>query len=125
MPAEERQSFGIGPPPPFRLDFCAWALRRRATNLVDRWDGTTYRRVVAIDGRPAEVAMHQLGSTNTPVLQVTVRGSRLAPEIRSSVKALLERMFGLQIDLRPVRRGAGRGPRPPPRAERVRGLKPP
>src|SRR5438309_198756 len=108
MPADERQTFAIRPRPPFRLDFCAWALRRRATNLVDRWDGTTYRRVVAIDGRPAEVAMRQLGSTNTTVLQVTVRGSRLAPEIRSSVKALLERVFGLQVDLRPFRRVAAR-----------------
>ena len=125
MPADERQTFTIRPRPPFRLDFCAWALRRRATNLVDRWDGTTYRRVVAIDGRPAEVAMRQLGSTNTPVLQVTVRGSRLAPEIRSSVKALLERMFGLQVDLRPFRRVAARDPRLRPLAERFRGLKPP
>src|SRR2546426_11257035 len=125
MRADERQTFPIRPRPPFRLDFCAWALRRRATSLVDRWDGTTYRRVVAIDGRPAEVAMRQLGSTNTPVLQVTVRGSRLAPEIRSSVKALLERMFGLQVDLRPFRRVAARDPRLRPLAERFQGLKPP
>src|SRR2546422_4499650 len=114
MPADERQTSTIRPRPPFRLDFCAWALRRRATNLVDRWDGTTYRRVVAIDGRPAEGAMRQLGATNTPLLQVTVRGSRLAPQIRSSVEAPLERLFGLQVGLRPFRRVAARGPRPPP-----------
>src|SRR3989442_7902545 len=125
MPAEERQTSPIRPAPPFRLDFCAWALRRRATNLVDRWDGTTYRRVVAIDGRPAEVAMRQLGSTNTPVLHVTVRGSRLAPAIRSPAKALLERMFGLPVDLTPFRSVAARDPRPPPLAGRVPGLQPP
>src|SRR2546427_2002660 len=95
MLADERRTFTIRPRPPFRLDFCAWALRRRATNLVDRWDGTTYRRGVAIDGRPAEVALHQLGSTNTPPLQGTLRGSRLSPQIRASVKGPLERLFGL------------------------------
>src|SRR2546426_12167297 len=96
MPADERQTFTIRPRPPFRLDFCAWALRRRATNLVDRWDGTTYRRVAALDGRPAEVALRQVGGTHTPLLQVPVRGSRLAAEIRASVKARLVRMFGFQ-----------------------------
>src|SRR2546427_3027734 len=108
MRGDERQSFTIGPRPPFRLDFCAWALRRRATNLVDRWDGTTYRRVVASDGRPAEVALRQLGSTKTPLFQGTLRGSRLAPEIRSSGKGLLEGRFRLQVDPRPVRPVAGR-----------------
>ena len=125
MLADERRTFTIRPRPPFRLDFCAWALRRRATNLVDRWDGTTYRRVVVIHGRPAEVAVRQLGSTNRPVLQVTVRGSRLAPAIRSPAKALLERMFGLPVDLTPFRSVAARDPRLRPLAERFQGLKPP
>ena len=43
--------FTIRPVPPFRLDLTVWALRRRARNLVDRWDGTTYRRVVVVSGR--------------------------------------------------------------------------
>jgi len=45
--------FTLRPLPPFRLDLTAWALRRRSRNLIDRWDGTTYRLVVALeDGRP-------------------------------------------------------------------------
>jgi hypothetical protein len=44
-------AFIIRPVPPFRLDLTVWALRRRARNLVDRWDGTTYRRVIVINGR--------------------------------------------------------------------------
>src|SRR2546422_8595024 len=41
--------FRTRPVPPFRLDLTVWALRRRARNLVDRWDGTTYRRVVVVN----------------------------------------------------------------------------
>src|SRR5512142_1234972 len=40
-------SFHLRPLPPFRLDLTAWALRRRARNIVDRWDGV-YRRVLVI-----------------------------------------------------------------------------
>ena len=36
----------LRPVPPFRLDLTVWALRRRARNAIDRWDGTTYCRVV-------------------------------------------------------------------------------
>ena len=45
--------------PPFRLDFTAWALRRRPNNTIDRWDGETYRRVLVIQGIPMEVAVSQ------------------------------------------------------------------
>jgi hypothetical protein len=35
-----RLTFLVEPVPPFRLDLTVWALRRRASNAVDRWDGT-------------------------------------------------------------------------------------
>ena len=46
-------AFTLRPIPPFRLDLTVWALRRRSRNLIDRWDGTTYRRVIGI-GRTAD-----------------------------------------------------------------------
>jgi DNA-3-methyladenine glycosylase II len=51
----------IRPVAPFRLDLTVWALRCRARNAIDLWDGTTYRRVVVIEGRPAEIAGRQTG----------------------------------------------------------------
>ena len=45
--------FMLRPIPPFRLDLTVWALRRRSRNLIDRWDGTTYRRVIVV-GRTAD-----------------------------------------------------------------------
>ena len=47
-----RGTFGIDPVSPFRLDLSVWALRRRPGNTVDRWDGTSYRRALALAGGP-------------------------------------------------------------------------
>ena len=47
----------IRPVAPFRLDLTVWALRRRARNAIDHWDGTTNRRVVVIEGRPTEIVV--------------------------------------------------------------------
>ena len=52
--------FTIRPVAPFRLDLTVWALRRRARNLVDRWDGTTYRRIVVVSGRATELSVRQV-----------------------------------------------------------------
>jgi DNA-3-methyladenine glycosylase II len=52
----------VRPVPPFRLDLTVWALRRRARNAIDRWDGTAYRRVIIVAGRPTELAVRQAGS---------------------------------------------------------------
>ena len=57
--------FVLRPIPPLRLDLTVWALRRRPCNLIDRWDGTTYRRVIVMGGRPTELA--------TPLLEARQR----------------------------------------------------
>lgn len=43
-----RRSFVLEPISPFRLDLTVWALRRRPDNVVDRWDGQAYRRVLPL-----------------------------------------------------------------------------
>ena len=62
-----RSNSASDPIPPFRLDLTVWALRRRARNLVDRWDGTTYRRVVVMTGRPSELSVRQTGTATAPL----------------------------------------------------------
>jgi hypothetical protein len=47
----------IEPRGPFRLDLTAWALRRRPHNAIDRWDASTYRRVVCADGGPVALSV--------------------------------------------------------------------
>jgi len=63
--------FSVRPVPPFRLDLTVWALRRRARNLVDRWDGSAFRRVVVMNGRPTELVVRQSGAPAAPRLVVT------------------------------------------------------
>lgn len=37
----------------FRLDLTVWVLRRRAKNIIDTWNGITYRRVLILDNNPS------------------------------------------------------------------------
>jgi hypothetical protein len=66
----------VRPNSPFRLDLTAWALRRRARNKIDRWDGVTYRRVIAVSGRPTEVAVRQEGWAACMFFRVTMSARR-------------------------------------------------
>ena len=75
-------SFVLSPRPPFRLDLTVWLLRRRPHNLVDRWDGRTYQRVLIVKDEPVLVTVFQTGSPEGPRLQVTLRGETLeAPAV--------------------------------------------
>lgn len=118
-------SFELHPIPPFRLDLTAWALRRRPHNLVDRWDGTTWRRVLVINDEPLETAVTQLGTAERPRVQVTLSGSRISQQARKDAARLLEQMLGLSVDLSPFYRLADGDKHLAPLMRRFRGLKPP
>ena len=117
-------TFELTPVAPFRLDFTAWALRRRPENQIDRWDGFTYRRVLSIQGGPAEVCVFQEGSAEAPRLHVNVMGPRIGPSAKDEVVRLLTRMLGLGVDLKPFYRMASRDSKRRVLAEKYRGLKP-
>ncbi len=118
-------TFPIVPVAPFRLDLTAWTLRRRAQNKVDRWDGTTYRRVLLFHDVPVEVAVCQVGTTETPRLCVTLTGTDLRPEVKREAKTLVEKMFGLRVDLTPFYQMARHDPKLLALVEKFRGVKPP
>jgi DNA-3-methyladenine glycosylase II len=118
-------NFALAPVPPFRLDLTAWTLRRTAANVVDRWDGTTYRRVLALEGGPAEVAVCQTGPADSPRLEVAVTAAEPATRLKSTVVAVLERLLGLRIDLCDFYELAGRDPRLASLVDQFRGVKPP
>jgi DNA-3-methyladenine glycosylase II len=125
MPPEALRTFIFRPVPPFRLDLTVWALRRRARNVIDRWDGSTYRRVISIDGRPVEVAVRQSGSSAEPRLIVTTMPSLTKATHRHQIRSVLDRLLGLGVDLAGWYRLAARDKRLAPVAERFRGVKPP
>lgn len=118
-------SLRLQPLPPFQLHLTIWALRRRPENLVDRWDGETYRRVLVVEGEPLEVAVTQTGPPEGVELPVEVTGERLAPNTRQVVTDTLERLLGLHTDLGKFYRLAARDRALGPLVERFRGVKPP
>lgn len=118
-------SFELRAVPPFRLDLTAWVLRRRPHNTVDRWDGTSWRRVLVIGDDPLEAAVTQIGTSEQPRLHVTLSGCRISEHAKQYASSLLRQMFGLGIDLSGFYGLATRDKRLATLAHRFRGLKPP
>jgi DNA-3-methyladenine glycosylase II len=60
----------------------AWTLRRRPENVVDRWDGRTYRRVLPLPDGLVEIAVTQI-EPPTPQLRISVE---VQPRLRFPVQ---------------------------------------
>jgi DNA-3-methyladenine glycosylase II len=120
-----QNTFFLEAVPPFRLDLTVWTLRRRPHNAVDRWDGTTYRRVLPLPAVAVEVAVTQVAPPEAPQLQVVVAGQPIRAAMRVAVTAALERLLGLRIDLTEFYQFAAHQRHLGPLAQRFRGMKPP
>jgi DNA-3-methyladenine glycosylase II len=118
-------TFSIEPAPPFRLDLTAWAIRRRPENLMDRWDGQSYRRVLAIEGKAVQVTVTQSGGKTAPRLHVIATDGHADEFNRAAVIAALDRLLGTSIRLAPFYRAAADEPRLHDLVAKFRGLKPP
>ncbi|MDE3017100.1 MAG: DNA-3-methyladenine glycosylase 2 family protein [Pseudomonadota bacterium] len=116
--------FYLEPIPPFRLNFTAWALRRRPDNIIDRWDGAAYRRVMTVAGKCVEIAVTQEGAADSPRLRVTANDT-LDARATQLITAALERSLGLRVDLTPFYHLASRDPQLNSIAQRFYGMKPP
>jgi DNA-3-methyladenine glycosylase II len=123
--AQSLLQFSVRAVPPFRLDLTVWALRRRPRNLVDRWDGVTYRRAMVVNGRAMEVAVRQMGALTAPRVEVMVTPAPRSESDKRQLRRLLDRLLGLRIDLSAWYRTANRDPRLRALADRFRGVKPP
>lgn len=117
--------FSIEVKGPFRLDYTVWALRRKSENIVDRWDGHVYRRVLLVGEQPLEVAVFQEGGARSPKLKVQVTSVQQSRIPRGEVVATLGKALGLQVDLRGFYRLARGDETLKSLAHQFRGLKPP
>ena len=115
----------IEPVAPFRLDLTAWALRRRPHNALDRWDGSTYQRVVSIGGGQVALSVRQGGAPDAPRLSVRLAGRLIEQHAEVLTHGALNRLLGLTVDLSEFAAMAALDPFLGPLAERMRGLKPP
>jgi DNA-3-methyladenine glycosylase II len=120
-----RGAFAINPEPPFRLDLSVWALRRRPGNAVDRWDGTSYRRALALSDEPVGFSVTRAGGLEAPYLGVALTSGGMGRRVEEEVRASIERMLGLRVDLSAFYRMAAADTLTGPLVARFRGLKPP
>lgn len=118
-------TFVLRPIPPFRLDLTVWALRRRSRNLIDRWDGSTYRRVIVLGGRPTELAVRQEGSCAAPRLIVVAAPRPRTVLERRGARSAVDRLLGLRIDLTDWYHLAAGDTRLSVLGDRFMGMKPP
>ena len=123
--ASSSRTLVLQPRAPFRLDLTVWALRRRALNEVDAWDGSTYRRVLLLDDVPVDVAVTQQAAPDAPVLQVTLKSAGNRRNVQAEAHVALARMLSLELDIDPFYSLAAADPMLAPIAARFRGLRPP
>ena len=108
----------IGVRTPYRLDLTANVLRRLSTNVVDYFDGVTYRRLIGDAKAPALLSIVQTGPAE---LTADIETAGAAYDAR----VLVERMFGIDVDLEPFYRAAAGIAWLAPLVAGVRGVKPP
>ncbi len=110
---------------PFRLDLCVWTLRRRSHNIVDRWEGDSYRRVLRMAEHVIEVVVSQASHTPSSLL-VEVRSTKAPSELDLlQLCALLRQVLGLDVDLGGFYRLARQDVRLSSLAKRFVGMRPP
>ncbi|MGC2274393.1 MAG: AlkA N-terminal domain-containing protein [Candidatus Binatus sp.] len=116
-------TFTLRPRPPFRLDLTVWALRRRAHNVVDRFDDGVWRRVLVVGKSAVGIAVTQTRTGSRP--EIEVRTSAARPQaLKADVSAIVTRMLGLDRDLSGFYKLARDDARLRELADRLRGMKP-
>lgn len=116
--------FYLQPRAPFRLDLTAWALRRRPRNLIDRWDGAQYSRILLIDGSPLHLAVRQTAPSSRPKIECICTFLNRAPK-PERVRAAVEQLLGLNVDLSGFQRLARHDSRLRALVRRFAGFHPP
>jgi DNA-3-methyladenine glycosylase II len=116
-------TFTLRPRPPFRLDLTVWALRRRAHNVVDRFDDGTWRRVLILGKSPVAIAVTQTRHGARPEIEVTFAAPR-PQALKDQVAGIVTTMLGLDRDLADFYLLARRDARLKELADRLRGMKP-
>jgi DNA-3-methyladenine glycosylase II len=110
---------------PFRLDLTAWALRRRAHNAIDQWDGRVYRRALSLGEETVALSVAQSGPLDAPRLAVTLSGGNIDQRAARIADKTLDGLLGLTVDLSAFATMAAGDPLLDQLAGRLRGLKPP
>jgi hypothetical protein len=85
--ARRDASFELELPGPLDPAASLEMFRRSGDDLLDRWDGRTFVRAIAIDGRPVAFATSFAGTRARPAIRVTVDDGDYAEEVMAAVRA--------------------------------------
>lgn len=95
----DEHQFSVPVTAPFRLDFTAWALRRRESNIVDQWTDGHYVRLFVVRDLAVWVTVAQPKGAERQLV-VTVRSDqRIDERLQGDVQSLVHKTFGLTTDL--------------------------
>ena len=114
-------SFILHPVAPFRLDYTAWALRRRDKNIIDLWDGRRYIRLFFIENQLIKVSVEQKNENEISVLTDKI----IDKKTKLKLVQTLENMLGLNRELQDFYRIASQDSHLAPLVVQFKGLKPP
>jgi DNA-3-methyladenine glycosylase II len=92
--------------------------------VVDRFDGKTYRRLLFVGRSPVLIEAEQRGAPGRANLEVTLTGREAASkEARASAIRILEKVLGIASDVRPFYRKFRKDPLLGPLIRAFRGLR--
>jgi DNA-3-methyladenine glycosylase II len=100
-----------------------WALRRRAHNVVDKFDDGIWRRVLVIGKSAVAIAVGQARGGTRPEIEVRISAAR-PQAVKAEVAAMVTKMLGLERDLSDFYKLARGDARLRELADRIRGMKP-
>ncbi len=113
----------LNPPAPYALDLTMTALARYP-RLLNRWDGTTYRRLFILEGTFVAVMIRQEGSVREPRLALTFTGpAHVAPRLLDQLTGYVGTMLGATDEIAPFLVVAARDPVIGPLADALPGLR--
>jgi DNA-3-methyladenine glycosylase II len=110
---------------PCHLEATVRILQRRATNLVDTWEGGTYRRALATSEGLVLTEVGNRGTVDAPDLRAFMRRGDTTAAVGPSVATILRRLIGLDVDPEPLQSAAQRERHLRPVAVGLRGMRPP
>ncbi len=96
------EGFTILATAPFRLDLTVWALRRRENNIIDRWDGRHYVRILPTRDGALKMTVTQSDAPTGTALEVVLHSRQeILPPAREVAQNLVQKVLGTGLSLGP------------------------
>ncbi|HEX5460948.1 MAG TPA: AlkA N-terminal domain-containing protein [Steroidobacteraceae bacterium] len=110
---------------PFHLEATVRVLQRRPANLIDTWDGGSYRRVVRLGHQVALLEVNNRGTIDAPDLRLSIPTHSGSTDERHEAVRAARKILGLEHDPAAAQRHAESEPALRETARALRGMRPP